>query len=90
MLVGDVGINLSGRDVGVTKHALDGAEIGAIHKKIGSKAMAKGMRGNVLCNAGFTSIFLNNTFNRAGGEATIVTRSVGRSEIFTVVEKEWS
>lgn len=31
MLVGDVGIYLGGRDIGVAKHGLDGADVSAIH-----------------------------------------------------------
>ncbi len=32
MLVSDVGVDLSGGNVGVAEHGLDGAEIGAVHK----------------------------------------------------------
>ncbi len=31
MLVGDVGVDLGGGDVGVAEHRLDGAEVGAVH-----------------------------------------------------------
>lgn len=30
--VGDVGIDLSSGDIGVTKHSLDGANVGTVHK----------------------------------------------------------
>lgn len=30
LFVGDMGINLGGRDVGMTEHCLDGANVGAI------------------------------------------------------------
>ena len=31
VLVGDVGVDLGGRDIGVTEEGLDGAQIGAVH-----------------------------------------------------------
>lgn len=31
MLVGDVGVDLGGRNVGMAEHGLDGANVGAVH-----------------------------------------------------------
>lgn len=31
VLVGDVGVDLGGRDIGVTEEGLDGAQVGAVH-----------------------------------------------------------
>ena len=32
MRVGDMGVNLGGRNIGVAKHGLNRAQVGAIHK----------------------------------------------------------
>ncbi len=40
MSVGDVGVNLGGGNVGVTKHRLNGADVSAIHEKVGGERMA--------------------------------------------------
>jgi len=32
VLIGDVGVDLGGADVGVAEHGLDGAEVGAVHE----------------------------------------------------------
>ena len=38
--IGDVSVNLSSSDVGVTEKTLDGANICTIHEEIGGKTMA--------------------------------------------------
>ena len=43
-LRGDVGINLGGREAGVTQETLDTAQVSAGIKKMGSKAMAQLVR----------------------------------------------
>ena len=35
--VGNVGVNLGGRDIGVAEHGLDGAEVGAVHEEVGGE-----------------------------------------------------
>lgn len=40
MLVGDVGVDLGGGDVGVAEHGLDGTNVGTVHEQVGSKAVA--------------------------------------------------
>lgn len=38
--VGDVGVDLGGGDVGVAEHALDGADVGAVHEEVGGEGMS--------------------------------------------------
>lgn len=38
--VGDVSVDLSSGDVGMTEHGLDGANVGAIHEKVSGEAVA--------------------------------------------------
>ncbi len=63
VLVGDMGVDLGGGDVGVAEHGLDGAEVSAVHKEIGGEAMAESVGRDVLCDAGFAGVFLNNTLD---------------------------
>ena len=74
MLVGYVCINLSCADVGMTEKGLDGANIGAVHEKVGSKTMTKGVWGDFLGNASLASIFLNNAFDTARSKTAIIAR----------------
>ena len=85
MLVGDVGVNLGGRDVGVAEHGLDRAEIGAVHEEVGGEAVAESVGGDMFRNAGFAGVFLDDAFDRAGGKAAIIAGSVGGGEVFAVV-----
>lgn len=39
MGIGDVGVNLGGGNVGVTEERLDRAQVGAVHKEVGGKAV---------------------------------------------------
>ncbi len=88
MGVGDVSVDLGGGDVGVAKHCLDGANVGAVHEEIGGKAVAESVGGNVLRDAGFFGVGLNDAFDGAGGEATIVAGGVEGAEVFAIVEEE--
>ncbi len=63
--IGNVGIDLGGRNVGMPKHSLNRAEIGAIHEEVGSKTVTKCMRRNVFCNSREFSIFLDDALDRA-------------------------
>jgi len=38
--VGDVGIDLGGRDVGMAEERLNGAKIGTVHEEIGGKRVS--------------------------------------------------
>ncbi len=40
MGVGDVSVDLSSADIGMTEHGLDGADVSAVHEEVGSKAVA--------------------------------------------------
>ncbi len=40
VLVGDVGVDLGGGDVGVAEHALDGADVGAVHEQVSGERVA--------------------------------------------------
>lgn len=46
------------------------------------------MGGDVFGNAGEFSVFLDNAFDGAGGEAAVISVSGGDAEVFTVVEEE--
>lgn len=63
MGVGDVGVDLSGGDVGVAEHGLDGTEVGAVHKEVGGEAVAEGVGRDVLCDAGFAGVFLDDALD---------------------------
>ena len=55
----DMGVDLGGGNGFVTKHRLDGTQIGTSFKQRGGKRMAKGVRGNGLLNP----CFLHEVFN---------------------------
>lgn len=61
--VGDVGVDLGGADVGVAEHGLDGADVGAVHEEVGGEAVAKRVGGNVLGDAGFFRVGLDDALN---------------------------
>ena len=88
VLVGDVSVDLGGGDVGVAEHGLDGAEVGAIHEKVGSEAVAEGVWGNVLGDTGHFGVFLDDTLDGARSEAAEVAGSIGGLEIFAIIKEE--
>ena len=51
MLIGHVGVDLSRRNIAVTKHTLDRTDVGAIHEQVSGKAMPEGMRRDMFRNA---------------------------------------
>lgn len=61
--VGDVGVDLSGGDVGVAEHGLDGANVGAVHEEVGGEAVAEGVGGDVFCDAGFFGVELDDALD---------------------------
>lgn len=85
-----MGVDLSGADVGVAEHGLDGADVGAVHEEIGGKTVAEGVGGDMLGDAGCTSVFFDDAFDGAGGETAEITRSVNFALTATIVEEEWS
>ena len=88
MRVGNVSVNLGCRDVGVTEKSLNGAEIGAVHKEVSRERMAKGVRGNVFCNAGGEGVFFYDALNGASSEASEISGVIDGVKISRVVEKE--
>lgn len=88
VLVGDVGVDLGGGDVGVAEHGLDGTDVGAVHEQVGGEAMAKSMRRDVLGNAGCVGVFLDDAFDRARSEAAEITRSIDGLEIFAIIKEK--
>ena len=51
--------------------------------------MTESVGGNVLSDAGETGVFFNNSFDRAGSEATEVARSIDFALATAVVKKKW-
>lgn len=88
MGVGDVGVNLGGGDVGVAEERLDGAKIGAIHEEVSGEAVAEGVGSDVLGDTGFTSILLDDAFDRAWGEAAVVAGGIGGLDVAGIIEEE--
>ena len=43
----------------------------------------------MLRNASEFGVFLDNTFNRTGGEAAKIAGDVGRSLVFAIVKEKW-
>lgn len=84
-----MGVDLGGADVGMAEHSLDGADVGAVHEEISGEAVAKGVRRDMLSNAGEAGIFFDDTFDGTGGEAAKVTGSVDLALAVTVIEKKW-
>lgn len=89
MWVGDVSVDLSGADIGVAKHGLDRANVGAVHEEIGSEAMTESVRGNVFSDASSTGVFFDDTFDRTGGEAAEIARGINFALMAAIIEKKW-
>ena len=70
--VGDMGVDLGSGDIGVSKHGLNGADVGAIHQEIGGEAMSQSVRGNMFGDTGKFGIFLDDTLDRTGGQTAII------------------
>ena len=63
VLVGNVGVNLGGGDVGVAEHGLHGADVGAVHEEVGGEAVTEGVGGDVFRDAGLFCVGLDDTFD---------------------------
>ena len=72
----------------MAEKSLDRAKVGAVHEKVGRERMAKSVRSNVFSNSGSAGVFFYNALDGAGGEAAIISGSVGRREIMRVVKEE--
>lgn len=86
--VGDMSINLSGADVTMAEHGLNGAQIGAVHQEVGGEGMTEGMGSDMLSDTGEASVFFNDAFDGTGSEATEIARSIGGLPVFAVIEKK--
>lgn len=51
MALADVGIAIGRRDIGMPKHLLDDAQVGAVFQKVGRKRVAQGMRRDFLIDS---------------------------------------
>ena len=49
----------------MAEEGLDGAEVGAVHEKVGCKRVTERMGGNMFCDAGFSRIFFDDALDRA-------------------------
>lgn len=88
MGIGDVGVDLGGGDVGVTKHRLNGADVGAVHKQVGGERMAQGMGADVFGDTGKTSIFFDDAGDGASRDAAEIAGLINGLLIFAVVKKK--
>ncbi len=61
--IGDVGVDLGSADVGMAEHGLDGAEVSAVHEEVGGEAVAESVRGDMLRDAGFFCVGLDDAFD---------------------------
>src|SRR6266496_6077844 len=55
----NVGVDLSGRDVGVSEHGLHGPQIGAVLQEMSGEAVAQDVRGKRRADAGFEAVRLD-------------------------------
>lgn len=82
VLVGDVGVDLGGGDVGVAEETLDGAEVGTVHKEVGGEGVAERVGSDVFGDAGGAGVFFDDALDGAGSETTVIARGGGSLEIF--------
>lgn len=88
VVVGDVGVDLGGRDVGVAEEGLDGAKVGAVHKEVGGEGVAQGVGGDVFGDAGGAGAGFDDALDRAGREAAVIARGAGGGGVAGIVEEE--
>ena len=86
--IGDVSVDLGGGNVGVTEERLDRAQVGAVHKEVGSKTVTQSMWSDMFGDAGVASVSLDDALNAARGETAIVARGGRDLEIFRIIKKE--
>ena len=61
-----MGVNLSGRNIGMSQEGLDGADVGAVHEKVSRERVTESVRSNVFYDAGGARVFVDDALNRAG------------------------
>ena len=70
--VGDVGVDLGGRDRRMAQEGLDGTDIGSVAEQIGGERVAQGVRGNIFAHdAGFGGIFADYSLDTSRGQAKV-------------------
>ena len=74
-----VGVNLRGGDAGVAKHFLDDAQVPTILEEVGRETVTQRVRGEMLRNAGFAGVFLDQAPDRFRAEPRAA--KIGRAHV---------
>ena len=83
-----MGVNLSGRNIGMSQEGLDGADVGAVHEKVSRERVTESVRSNVFYDAGGARVFVDDALNRAGRYTTVVSGSVEVVHVLRIIQKE--
>ena len=75
--VGDVGVDLRGRDGGVPEHRLDAPDIGAVDEEVGRETVAERVRVHVFQDTGFLGIAFHQTLDAPRRETLALSRGIG-------------
>ena len=73
--VGEVRVDLGGRDLGVAEEHLHGAEVGAGLQEVGRKGVAQAVRRDFFRDAGHTRIFPDEPLHRTRRQAEVTGRA---------------
>ena len=65
--VGDVGVNLGGRNTAVTKQELNGPQIGAVTEQVGGKTVAQGVWCDLFNDSGLAGVERHQTLDTPRG-----------------------
>ena len=69
----DVSVDFRGEYALVTKHFLDGTQVGAVFYEVGGERMAEGVRGYFLADSGLHRVCLYHLEHRDASERTAET-----------------
>ena len=72
VLLDELGIDLRGRNIAVTEHLLNGAEVCAVFKQVRREAVAQGVRRDILIDLRFFLIELDDLPEALAGHAVAV------------------
>ena len=75
-------VNLRSQDTFVTKHFLDGTQLGAAFEEVGRKAMAEGVRRDVFVNSRHGGVFFHDEEKILAGERFSVGVEEGLARLF--------
>jgi len=64
----DVGVYLSGANIGVSQHFLHGAQVCAVVEQVGGEGMAQGVGGNILPDVGASRMTFHHAPYRTAAE----------------------